>query len=94
MSSFDDQLNRLFRAAASRHAADSASAPFGLETRAVAAWRASATAPVWNAGILARGLILASMIMVVSLLPALSQPNSSDSEYLQLTDSTVPADYP
>jgi hypothetical protein len=94
MNPLDDKLNRLFRAAVSSHAADCAPMPYGLETRVVAAWRGSAAAPLWNNVVLTRGLILASLIMILSLVPALSQRNSPDSEYLQLTDSTVPTDYP
>jgi hypothetical protein len=44
--------------------------------------------------VLVRGLILASVIMGVSFWTALEQKNNSDSDYLQLTDSTVQADYP
>jgi hypothetical protein len=92
MNPLDQQLDRLFRAAAQPGTVEPA--PFGLETRAVAAWRASTPGTVWSTGILVRGLVLASLIMGVSLWTALEQKSNSDSEYLQLTDSTAQTDYP
>jgi hypothetical protein len=97
MNSLDDQLSRLFRAAAQGRP-DPVSAPaYGFETRAVAAWRAAQSTETgfWDMTLLMRGLILASLIMAVSFWPALKSANSTTNpfaEYLQLTDSTVPSD--
>jgi len=103
MNPIDDQLNRLFRAAAQGIAgqgqSDLVSSPaYGLETRVIAAWRAAQSAETgfWDMTLLVRGLILASLIMVVSFWPALTSAESTTTnpfaEYLQLTDSTVPSD--
>lgn len=106
MNPIDDQLNRLFRAAAQGIAVqgrpDAASAPpYGLETRIVAAWRAAQSVETgfWDMVLLVRGLILAGLIMAVSFWPVLSSTrNGAESttnpfaEYLQLTDSTIPSD--
>ena len=97
MNPIDDQLNRLFRAATQARP-DPVSAPaYGLETRVVAAWRASqaAEAGFWDMTLLVRGLILASLIMAVSFWPALSSTDTTTNpfaEFLQLTDSTIPSD--
>jgi hypothetical protein len=98
MNPIDDQLNRLFRAAAQGRK-DEIPAAYGLETRALAAWRASRTADAsfWDVPLLVRGLIVASLIMAVSFLPALSSTSSTTTsnpfaDFLQLTDSTVPSD--
>ena len=97
MNPFDDQLNRLFRAAAQGRP-DSVSAPaYGLETRVLAAWRAgqSAETGFWDMTLLVRGLIVASLIMAVSFWPALTSADSTTNpfaEFLQLTDSTIPSD--
>ncbi len=93
MNPIDDQLDRLFRAAA-MVPKEAGTPSFGLETRAVAAWRSSSPAVLWSSGVLVRGLILASVILGVSFWTALEQKSNSDSDYLQLTDSTVQADYP
>ena len=102
MNPIDDQLNRLFRAAAQGIAVqgqtDSASAPaYGLETRVMAAWRAAQSGETgfWDMALLVRGLILASLIMAVSFWPALTSSESTTNpfaEYLQLSDSTLPTD--
>ena len=94
MNPLDERLNRLFRAAALADTAPMAKPPFGLETRVLAAWRTAQVAPMWETGILVRGLLLAGMIMVISVWPALQQKNNFDSESLQFADSTVQADYP
>jgi hypothetical protein len=94
MNPFDDQLNRLFRAAA-QVPADPVSAPaYGLESRAMAAWReAQSSRPAfWDMTLLLRALVLASLIMAVSAWPALSGTTNPFAEFLQLTDSTVPSD--
>ena len=97
MNPIDDQLNRLFRSAAQVQPEVLAAAPFGLETRVMAAWREARTAPVafWDTTVLVRGLLLASLIMAVSFWPALNTTTSATNpfaEYLQLTDSTVSSD--
>jgi hypothetical protein len=97
MNPIDDQLDRLFRSAAQARSAPVSEVPFGLETRALAAWRASQAAPTgfWDMTLLVRGLIVAGLIMAVSFLPVLnSTETTSDpfADYLQLTDSTVSSD--
>ena len=96
MNPLDDQLNRLFRAAQGGPEPLSAP-PYGLETRVLAAWRAARVteAGFWDMTLLVRGLILASLIMAVSFWPVLTSSDSTSNpfaEYLQLTDSTIPAD--
>lgn len=102
MNPIDDQLDRLFRAAAQDCKAQAGTgpvteAPFGLETRALAAWRTARSTEhgFWDMTLLVRGLIVAGLIMAVSFLPALnSAVSTSDpfADYLQLTDSTVSSD--
>jgi hypothetical protein len=97
MNLVDDQLNRLFRAAAQGRLDPVFAPAYGLETRVMAAWRAAQSAEVgfWDMTLLMRGLILASLIMAVSFWPALTSSESTTNpfaEYLQLTDSTVPSD--
>jgi hypothetical protein len=103
MNPIDDQLNRLFRAAAQGRTAAVDAPPYGLEARVMAAWRAGQTteaaveAGFWDMTLLVRGLILASLIMTVSLWPALNSATMTGTtnpfaEYLQLTDSTIPSD--
>jgi len=101
MNPINDQLNRLFRAAAQGRP-DPVSAPaYGLETRVLAAWRAAQSvetaveAGFWDTTLLVRGLIVASLIMAVSFWPALTSTDSTTNpfaEFLQLTDSTIPSD--
>jgi hypothetical protein len=96
MNPIDDQLNRLFRAA--KAAPEPVSAPaYGLETRAMAAWRASRQSGTgfWDMALLVRGLIVAGIIMAVSFWPAWNNTQTASSpfaDYLQLTDSTVASD--
>ena len=101
MNPTDDQLNRLFRAAAQGRPDSIFEPPYGLETRVMAAWRAAQSvetaskAGFWDMTLLVRGLILASVIMAVSFWPALNSADSTTNpfaEFLQLTDSTVPSD--
>jgi len=63
----------------------------------MAAWRTGSRADRFlDMTLLVRGLILASLIMALSFLPALTSITTSNStnnpfaEYLQLTDSTIP----
>jgi hypothetical protein len=94
MSSPDDQLDRLFRAASIRPDDEIVAPAFRLETRVLAAWRSSRTASVWDTSVLVRGLALAGLIMAVSILPVLNQKSvNSDSENLQLADSSVQTDW-
>ena len=97
MNPIDDQLNRLFRAAGQAQPSPVSAPAYGLETRVMAAWRAaqSAEAGFWDMTLLVRGLIVASLIMAVSIWPALTSADSTTNpfaEYLQLTDSTIPSD--
>jgi hypothetical protein len=97
MNPIDDQLDRLFRAAAQGRP-DPVSAPsYGLETRVMAAWRAAQSTKTgfWDMALLVRGLIVAGLIMAVSFWPVLSSTEYTANpfaEYLQLTDSTIPSD--
>ena len=94
MNPVDDQLNRLFRAAAQGRPEPVFTPSYGLETRVMAAWRAAQSAETgfWDMTLLVRGLILASLIMAVSFWPALNSTANPFAEYLQLTDSTIPSD--
>ena len=91
MNPIDDQLNRLFRAARKTEVAETP-VPFGLETRALTAWRESRQAGgLWDMGVLARGLVVAIVIMGASMWPALHKTATTDplSEYLQASDTTL-----
>jgi hypothetical protein len=97
MNPIDDQLNRLFRAAAKVTPQPAPAPAFGLETRAMAAWREAqkSGSGFWDMALLTRGLIVAGVIMAVSLLPALQSTETTTNpfaDYLQLTDSTVASD--
>ena len=92
MNPIDDQLNRLFRAAAQARTDAVAVPPYGLETRVMAEWRAAKPAGGWNMPLLVRGLIFASVIMAASLWPVVVNSNNPFSESLQLADSTLPSD--
>jgi hypothetical protein len=97
MNPIDDQLNRLFRAAGKGEAASPSTAPYGLDTRVVAAWRAAHARDngSWDMGLLIKGLVAAVVIMGVSFWPvvtSVSTANSPFADFLNLTDSTVPAD--
>ena len=97
MNPIDNQLDRLFRSAAQGQPSPVSEAPFGLETRALAAWRAgrSTETGFWDMALLMRGLIVAGLITAVSFLPALNSTESTSdpfADYLQLTDSTVASD--
>jgi hypothetical protein len=102
MNRIDEQLGRLFRAAAQVQPETDAVTPFGLETRVLAAWREGHETPsaFWDSTVLVRGFLLASVIMALSFVPALTSTGSIASssttnpfsEYLQLTDSTVSSD--
>jgi hypothetical protein len=103
MNPIDDQLARLFRAAAHAEPSRVVAPAYGMETRVLAAWRSrAADTGFLDLGLLVRGLLVASVIMAVSFLPALNGSSSSSTaltttsnpfaEFLQLADSTVPAD--
>ncbi len=94
MNPIDDQLNRLFRAAAKVDGPVPAdlTPPFGMETRMLAAWRDRGAVEFWDTRLLVRGLILAAAIMTISLWPVLNDSKSPASEYLAMTDSTVSID--
>lgn len=94
MNPLDDQLNRLFRAAAQARPDSMPVPPFGLETHVMAEWHLAQSAPAdfWDTALLVRGVILASLIMAVSFWPILNKSTDPFSDYLQLTDSTIPAD--
>jgi len=95
MNPIDDQLNRLFRAARPPGVAESP-APFGLETRALAAWRESRLENgFWDMSILSRGLVVAIVIMGASMWPVLHKTATTTdplSEYLQASDTTLASD--
>ncbi len=90
MNPLDNQLDRLFRAAAPL--AMNPVPPYGLETRVLAAWREAGTPGLWNMGVLVRGLLFALLIMGLSLWPALSQKSTPEADYLQLADSSLQVD--
>jgi hypothetical protein len=92
MNPLDDQLARLFRGAKPTGPAVTATPPYGLETRVLAAWRdaAGAVEGLWSPALLLRGLLLASVIMGLSLWQVWSTPSSPESEYLQWADASVP----
>ena len=94
MNPIDEQLNRLFQAARRTRTGQDAPLPYGLETRALAAWRAGQAIPTgfWDMTLLVRGLIVAVLIMAASFWPVLTKPANPYSEDLQLADSTIPAD--
>jgi hypothetical protein len=93
MNPIDDQISRLFRAAA-RAAAETPAPPFGLDTRVMAAWRASrpGEAAFWDMSLLVRGLIVAIVLMGISFWPVLNKTTDPFAEYVQLADSTLVAD--
>jgi hypothetical protein len=93
MNPIDDQINRLFRAAREPDAMDVA-VPFGLETRALAAWRESGRieAGLWDMSLLARGLVVAILIMGASLWPVLHKTTDPFSDYVQASDTTLASD--
>jgi hypothetical protein len=95
MSSPREQFDALLRAAAwARHGEMALTPAYGLETRVLAAWRSSRSAPLLDGGVLVRGLALAGLLMAVSIWPALnSQQGNADSENLQLADSSVQTDW-
>lgn len=96
MNPIDDQLNRLFRAAAQADNDPVFTPPYGLETRVLAAWRTASPFSFWDTGLLIRGLIVAALIMSVSLWPTLHNSTStnpfSDSFQLADSDTTVQLD--
>ena len=97
MNPIDDQLNRLFRAASHVQPGAIPVPAFGLETRALAAWRGahSVETGFLDMTLLVRGLILASVIMAVSFLPILNSTDNTSNpfaDFLQVTDSTVQSD--
>ena len=94
MNKIDNQLARLFRGAI-HPKMDAVAPPFGMEARVMAAWRETSQTPVgfWDMGLLLRGLIVASALMVLSLWPALqSQSGNPASDSQDLADSTVQVD--
>ena len=94
MNRIDDQLGRLFRAAI--HPDTGAGAPpFGMEARVLAAWRETAQIPAgfWDMGLLVRGLIVATAVMVLSLWPVMQGLSVNPaSDYQTLADDTVQVD--
>jgi hypothetical protein len=96
MNPIDDQLNRLFRAARKTESVETPM-PFGLETRALAAWRGSGRLDVgfWDMSVLVRGLVVAIVIMGASMWPALNKTTTTTdplSEYVQVSDTTLASD--
>ncbi len=94
MSSPREQFDALLRAAAVRRGDAVAMPAYGLETRVLAAWRSSRSAPLLEGGVLVRGLALAGLLMAVSIWPAAnSLQGNADRENLQLADSSVQTDW-
>jgi len=95
MSSPREQFDELMRAAAAARREEFSLEPaFGLETRVLAAWRSSRGAPILETGVLVRGLVIAGILMLLSVVPAVERSNgSADSDVLRLADSSVQADY-
>jgi hypothetical protein len=95
MNRIDHQLSRLFRAAILPNAGP-VPAPFGMEARVLAAWREAALPSdvFWDMGLLIRGLIVATVLMVLSLWPAMQSQSSGNpvSDYQELADSTLLVD--
>ena len=95
MNPLEDQIERLLRAAGMAPVPDAASpAPFGLETRVLAAWREGRVPGFWSTPLLLRGLVLATIIMGLCLWPAVTQTQKStpEADTLQLADSTLQID--
>lgn len=96
MNPVDEQLNRLFRAAAQAKNDPIDVLPYGLETRVIAAWRTATPFGFWDAGLLVRGLIMATLIMGVSLWPTFHNTTTTnpfaDSLQLVNSDTTAPFD--
>jgi len=95
MNPIDEKLQRLFRAAAQAQSAPESEPAYGLETRVLAAWRSAPVTSAWESGVLVRGLLLASVVMVLSLLSLANGSASTSSSYsddLALADSTVQLD--
>ena len=95
MNPIEDQIERLLRAAGMAPTTDAVfAAPFGLETRVLAAWREGSAAGFWNTPLLLRGLVLATVIMGLCLWPAVTQTQKStpEADTLQLSDSTLQID--
>lgn len=87
MNPIDDQLDRLFRAVEAHR--PNSEAPYGLETRVLAAWRDAKPFDVWNPRLLIHGLLAACVVMVLSFWPLLGGASTPTSDYLQLADSTL-----
>ena len=98
MNPLDDQLDRLFRAAGKVRPGPIPELAYGLETRVLAAWRAGRgrESSIWDVALLVRGLIVASVIMALSFLPAFKSSSETSTspfaDFVQLTDSTVSSD--
>ena len=94
MNPIDEQLNRLIRAAAWVRTEPDFTPAYGLETRALAAWRGAlgVKASFWDSAMLVRALILASLILAASCWPSLVETSNPFADFLQLTDSTVSTD--
>ena len=89
MNPIDDQLGRLFRAA--RANPETETPPFGLETRAMAAWREgrSAKPGFWDMTVLSRGLAVAIVLMGLSFWPVFNQTTDPFTAYIQGANSTL-----
>ena len=101
MNPLDDQLARLFRAAGQVRPGAVPEPAYGLETRVLAAWRGAKSSDpgIWDMALLVRGLIAASVIMVISIVPALNSTTATSdtaanpySDFVQLADSTASSD--
>jgi hypothetical protein len=95
MNPLEDQIERLLRAAGMAPGPDVIpAAPFGLETRILAAWREGRAPGFWSTPLLLRGLVLSIIIMALCLWPAVTQTSKStpEADTLQLADSTLQID--
>ncbi len=95
MNPLETQIERLLRAAGQAPTPEMPfAAPFGLETRVLAAWREGGAAGFWSTPLLLRGLVLSIVITALCLWPAVTQFQKStpETDTLQLADSTLQID--
>jgi hypothetical protein len=93
MSDLDRHLDRLFRAARRVPRPVTEEAPFGLQARVLADWRAgrSAEEPFAWFGLLRGGLVCSALILVLSLALhyGLDSQDSTEPDVLTLADSVI-----
>jgi hypothetical protein len=91
MSNLDDQLNRLLRAARRVPRPAPGEAPFAVEARVLAGWKAgqSADEPFAWFGLLRGGLVCSAVILLLSLVLHYELHDSSEPDVLTLADSVI-----